>query len=71
MAKAANVIMTERRAIGGGYMTIMVRGDVGVVRTALEAGFEKPADLVGHVRESVENAAEARSLVGGLLPDTI
>ena len=37
MAKAANIALTERRAIGGGYMTIMVRGDVGAVRTALEA----------------------------------
>ena len=36
MAKAANIALTERRAIGGGYMTIMVRGHVGAVRTALE-----------------------------------
>ena len=38
MAKAANVKLLDRRAIGGGYMTVMVRGDVGAVRTALEAG---------------------------------
>ena len=52
MAKAANISMTERRAIGGGYMTIMVRGDVGAVRTALEAG-AKAAKQVGEV-ESVK-----------------
>ncbi len=38
MVKAATVKLLQRRAIGGGYMTVMVRGDVGAVRTALEAG---------------------------------
>lgn len=38
MVKAASVTLLQRRAIGGGYMTVMVRGDVGAVRTALEAG---------------------------------
>ncbi|MDD3827302.1 MAG: BMC domain-containing protein [Anaerolineaceae bacterium] len=38
MVKSANVRLLQRRAIGGGYMTVMVRGDVGAVRTALEAG---------------------------------
>jgi ethanolamine utilization protein EutM len=38
MVKAAGVTLLDRRAIGGGYMTVMVRGDVGAVRTALEAG---------------------------------
>ena len=38
MVKAANVKLLQRRAIGAGYMTVMVRGDVGAVRTALEAG---------------------------------
>ncbi len=38
MVKAATVTLLGRRAIGAGYMTVMVRGDVGAVRTALEAG---------------------------------
>ncbi len=38
MAKAANVDLLDKRAIGGGYITVMVRGDVGAVRTALGAG---------------------------------
>ena len=46
MAKAANVTLLNRRAIGGGYMTVMVRGDVGAVRTALEAG-AKAARRIG------------------------
>ena len=38
MAKASNVDLLYKRAIGGGYITVMVRGDVGAVRTALGAG---------------------------------
>ncbi len=48
MVKAAGVTLLQRRAIGGGYMTVMVRGDVGAVRTALEAG-AKAARRIGEV----------------------
>lgn len=48
MAKAANVTLLDRRAIGGGYMTVMIRADVGAVRTALEAG-AKAAGRLGEV----------------------
>jgi ethanolamine utilization protein EutM len=48
MVKAAGVTLLDRRAIGGGYMTIMVRGDVGAVRTALEAG-ARAARRIGEV----------------------
>ena len=48
MVKASNVTLLQRRAIGGGYMTVMVRGDVGAVRTALEAG-QKAAQRIGEV----------------------
>jgi len=48
MVKAAGVSLLDRRAIGGGYMTVMVRGDVGAVRTALEAG-AKAARRIGEV----------------------
>ncbi len=48
MVKAANVKLLDRRAIGGGYMTVMVRGDVGAVRTALDAGAQA-ARRVGQV----------------------
>jgi ethanolamine utilization protein EutM len=48
MVKAAGVTLLDRRAIGGGYMTVMVRGDVGGVRTALEAG-AKAARRIGEV----------------------
>lgn len=45
MVKAANVTLLDKRAIGGGYVTIMVRGDVGAVRTALNAGREAASRL--------------------------
>ena len=69
MAKAANIALTERRAIGGGYMTVMVRGDVGAVRTALEAG-AKAAKLVGEV-ESVKLLPNPNLLVEDILPNMI
>ena len=69
MAKAANIALTQRRAIGGGYMTIMVRGDVGAVRTALEAG-AKAARLVGDV-ESVKILPKPKLLVEDILPGII
>ena len=48
MAKASNVEVLNKRAIGGGYITILVRGDVGAVRTALGAG-KKAAGKIGRV----------------------
>lgn len=38
MAKAANVAVIKRIDIGGGLVTTVVRGDVGSVRAAVEAG---------------------------------
>jgi len=48
MAKASNVELLDKRAIGGGYITVMVRGDVGAVRTALGAG-RNAAARIGEV----------------------
>ncbi len=38
MAKAANVKIVKKIAIGGGFVTTVVQGDVGSVRAAVEAG---------------------------------
>ena len=38
MAKAANVEIVKKVAIGGGLATTVVTGDVGSVRAAVEAG---------------------------------
>jgi ethanolamine utilization protein EutM len=69
MAKAANITLTERRAIGGGYVTVMVRGDVGAVRTALEAG-SKAAKMVGQV-ESVKMLPNPSLLIEDILSNIV
>lgn len=38
MVKAANVHLIGREQIGGGLVTVMVRGDVGAVKAATDAG---------------------------------
>jgi microcompartment protein CcmL/EutN len=38
MVKAANVVLIGKEYIGAGYVTVMVRGDVGAVKAATEAG---------------------------------
>lgn len=38
MVKAANVSLVGYEKIGGGYVTVLVRGDVGAVRAAVDAG---------------------------------
>jgi ethanolamine utilization protein EutM len=38
MVKAANVTLIGREQIGGGLVTVMVRGDVGAVKAATDAG---------------------------------
>ena len=48
MAKAANVQITKRIEIGGGLITAIVRGDVGSVRAAVEAG-ANAAEQVGEL----------------------
>jgi ethanolamine utilization protein EutM len=69
MVKAAGVTLLDRRAIGGGYMTIMVRGDVGAVRTALEAG-AKAARRIGEV-VSVRILPSPHLNIEELLPESV
>lgn len=50
MLKAANVTLVKQVQIGGAYVTTIVRGDVGSVRAAVDAGAaaaSKVGDLVG------------------------
>ena len=48
MVKAANVTLISKEEIGGGLVTVMVRGDVGAVQAAVEAGAEA-AKVVGEL----------------------
>lgn len=38
MVKAANVTLIGRELVGGGLVTVLVRGDVGAVKAATDAG---------------------------------
>ena len=40
MLKAANVTLVRQVQIGGGFVTVIVKGDVGSVKAAVEAGAE-------------------------------
>jgi ethanolamine utilization protein EutM len=48
MLKAASVELAGRVQVGGGFITTLVRGDVGSVRAAVEAGAEA-ASRVGEL----------------------
>jgi ethanolamine utilization protein EutM len=48
MVKAAQVVLTRYEKIGGGYVTVLVRGDVGAVKAAVEAG-ARAAQRVGEL----------------------
>lgn len=45
MLKTANVEFLKRVEIGGAYVTIIVRGEVGAVRSAIDAGAEAAAKI--------------------------
>ena len=50
MVKAANVHLIGKEKIGSGLVTVMVRGDVGAVKAAVEAGAaaaKRVGDLYG------------------------
>ena len=48
MVKAANVTLTNKEHVGGGLVTVMVRGDVGAVKAATDAG-AAAAERVGEL----------------------
>ena len=43
--KAANVEVLGREKLGGGYVTVLIKGDVAAVKAAIEAGKEKVEGL--------------------------
>lgn len=56
MLKAADVALVKSVPIGGGYVTVIVQGDVGSVKAAVDAG----ADAAGRVGELVSAHVIAR-----------
>ena len=45
MLKAANVSLVKQIQIGGAYVTTIIRGDVGSVRAAIDAGASAAAQV--------------------------
>ena len=48
MVKAANVTLVGKELVGGGLVSVLVRGDVGAVKAATDAG-AAAADRIGEL----------------------
>ncbi|MED5331173.1 MAG: ethanolamine utilization microcompartment protein EutM [Planctomycetota bacterium] len=66
MVKAAKVSLIGKERIGGGYVTVMVRGEVGAVKAATDAG-AAAAKRVGEL-VSVHVIPRPHSEVESVLP---
>ena len=66
MVKAANVYLIGKEYVGGGLVTVMVRGDVGAVKAATDAG-AAAAQRVGELM-SVHVIPRPHSEVEVILP---
>ena len=66
MVKSANVQLVGKEQVGGGLVTVMVRGDVGAVKSAADAG-AAAAEKVGELI-SVHVIPRPHSEVDAILP---
>lgn len=66
MCKAANVTLVGTEKIGSGLVTVMVRGDVGAVKAAVDAG-AAAAERVGELI-SIHVIPRPHEEVEGILP---
>jgi carbon dioxide concentrating mechanism protein CcmO len=64
--KAANVEVVGREKLGGGYITVIIRGELSAVTAAIEAGKVKVGDLGKLIAAHV--IARPSPMVLGLLP---
>lgn len=67
MVKAANVTLIGKEKVGGGLITVLIRGDVGAVKAATEARAEA-AKRVGELI-SVHVIPRPHGEVNAILPD--
>jgi microcompartment protein CcmL/EutN len=66
MCKAANVRLARMVQIGGGYVTTIVRGDVGSVRAGVDAGAQA-AKAVGELVSAHVIASPHEGVLDGML----
>ena len=72
MLKAANVVLASKTHVGGGLVTVMVRGDVGAVKAAVDAGAsaaERVGELVS-VHVIPRPAEDVEYILDPLIPPT-
>ena len=69
MVKSANVQLIGYEKIGSGLITVMVRGDVGAVKAAVDAG-SAAASVVGEVKSS-QVIPRPHSDVEAILPKSV
>ena len=66
MVKAANVTLIGKEHVGGGLVTVLVRGDVGAVKAATDAG-AAAAERVGELI-SIHVIPRPHTEIGAILP---
>ncbi len=66
MVKAASVEIVGKMQIGGGYITVIVQGDVGSVKAAVDAG-AAAASAVGELVGSAVLARPHAQLLGAFI----
>ena len=74
MTKAAEVRLIDRQFVGGGYVTILVRGETGAVNAAVRAGADAcervgdglvAAHIIARVHNEVENILPSKPSADG------
>ena len=69
MVKAAQVTLVSRQLVGDGLVTVIIKGEVGAVKTAVEAGgmaAQKVGELVSqHVIARPDDAVETIMVIEG------
>ncbi|MGF1548521.1 MAG: BMC domain-containing protein [Thiotrichales bacterium] len=74
MTKAAEVRLIGREFVGGGYVTVLVRGETGAVNAAVRAGADAcervgdglvAAHIIARVHSEVEHVLPAAPSAGG------
>ena len=67
MCKAADVRFIGRQFVGGGYVTVLVRGETGAVNAAVRAGADA-CERVGDGLVAAHIIARVHNEVEGILP---
>ena len=62
MCKAANVALVGTEKIGSGLVTVMVRGDVGAVKAAVETGADAAARISEEKKEWIIRSTKSITL---------